>query len=613
MKNLFQKLCKTIIVILSGLLLCNVANAQEMATKLSLARQYATDKEYDKAIPAYKAIYDFAPFDKSVYAEYLDVLVAAEKYDDATSLVEYMSSIRRQDPTMYIDMGVVLEASGKKKQADEQYQKAVKSLTGEDFSTRQVADAFAKINKNKLAIKSYEYSKELVSNPYAYATELALLYSADGNVAGAVKSLLDLILTQPNTLEDIKNSLQQILQDNPTKKNVVQKQITNRINQMPDNPYYAELQMWIFTKNGDYAGAYREIKTFDDRMNQSGYRILSFAKIAAQDGKYDIALEAIDYVINKDEKSPFRENAFQDKLDILRILLAKSMPIDHKKLLQLLSEYETFFANYPQHKSTRYIRNYAMLQARYAHRPDTAISLLQMAINAPNISREFAAILKLDIGDYYVLLNKVWDATLEYAQVDKAFKQDALGEEARYRNAKLAYYRGDFPWAQMQLKVLKSATSELIANDALYLSILITENTPPDSNMAALSSFATADLLLFQFKTKESDKLLDSLFNADSESPLLDDILMLRSKIAMQEGRYHDAIFFLDKITQDFSDDILGDDALFTAAHIYENQLNDKVTAANYYEKLILNYPGSTFIQEARTRFNLIKSKAEIQ
>ncbi len=606
-----------IFIILYSLLLClilnNAAFSQEVATKLSLARQYATDKEYDKAIPAYKAIYDYAPFDKSVYAEYLDVLIDAKKYDDATALVNYMTTIRRQDPTMYMDLGRVLEAAGKKKQADEQYEKTIKSITGEDFLTRQIADAFVKINKNKLAIKSYEYSKELVSNPYAYATELALLYSAEGNAEGAVKALLDLAITQPNTLDDIKNSLLQILQDNPNKNNVVQKNIANRITQMPDNPYYAELQMWVFTQKGDYAGAYKEIKAFDDRMNQNGIRILSFAKIAAQDGKYDIALNAIEYVINKGKNTPYGENAYEEKLDILRILLSKTLPINHQKLEQLLKEYEHFFSIYPQHKSTRYIRDYAMLQARYAHRPDTAISLLRMAIDAPNVSKEFAALLKLDIGDYYILLDKVWDATLEYAQVDKAFKQDALGEEARYRNAKLAYYRGDFPWAQLQLKVLKSATSELIANDALYLSILITENTPPDSNMATLSRYAYADLLLFQHKTKESDKLLDSLTNADDESPLLDDIFMLRSKIAIQEGRYLDAIQLLDKIAQDFSDDILGDDALFTAADIYENHLNDKGKAASYYEKLIINYPGSTFVQEARARFNRLKTKAEIQ
>src|SRR5690606_27702483 len=113
-------------------------------------------------------------------------------------------------------------------------------------------------------------------------------------------------------------------------------------------------------------------------------------------------------------------------------------------------------------------------------------------------------------------------------QVDKMYKQDMLGEEARFRNAKLAYYRGDFQWAQTQLTVLKSSTTELIANDALYLSVLITENTPPDSNITPLLRFAHADLLLFQNKTKEADLLLDSIATTFPENPLQDDILMLR-------------------------------------------------------------------------------------
>lgn len=36
---------------------------------------------------------------------------------------------------------------------------------------------------------------------------------------------------------------------------------------------------------------------------------------------------------------------------------------------------------------------------------------------------------------------------------------------------KLAYYRGDFKYAQGLLDVLKAATSELVANDAMQLSV----------------------------------------------------------------------------------------------------------------------------------------------
>src|SRR5262249_39209495 len=160
----------------------------------------------------------------------------------------------------------------------------------------------------------------------------------------------------------------------------------------------------------------------------------------------------------------------------------------------------------------------------------------------------------LQMGDYYLIAGKMWDASLTYSQVDKEFKQDFMGEDARFRNAKLAYYRGDFDWAQRQLTILKSATSELIANDALYLSVLITENVE-DSNLVPLQRFAYADLLLFQNKDKEAETLLDSLTKAYPKHPLNDDILMLRANIAIKHRNYEKALGYLETIHKQYGED----------------------------------------------------------
>ena len=162
----------------------------------------------------------------------------------------------------------------------------------------------------------------------------------------------------------------------------------------------------------------------------------------------------------------------------MELQLEDKKPVDPLLLRNVLNEYQQFLILYPQYFTTPFIRSYAKVQARFAGNTDSAIVLLQQAINAPNTRREFVGYCKLDLGDYYLLQDRVWDATLLYSQVDKDFKEDLLGEEARFRNAKLAYYRGDFKWAQDQLSVLKASTTELIANDALYLSVLITENAP---------------------------------------------------------------------------------------------------------------------------------------
>jgi outer membrane protein assembly factor BamD (BamD/ComL family) len=213
----------------------------------------------------------------------------------------------------------------------------------------------------------------------------------------------------------------------------------------------------------------------------------------------------------------------------------------------------------------------------------------------------------VQLGDYQVLAGRLWEASLTYSQVDKEFKQDPLGEDARFRNAKLAYYRGDFVWAQSQLSLLKASTSDLISNDAIDLSVLITENVP-DSDDVPLQRFAYAGLLLFQNKDAEVETLLDSIAKAYPKHPLNDDILMMRADMAIKHRDYIKSIEYLKKIKELYGDDVLGDDAVFKMADIYQTDLHQNDLAKQYYEQLIIDYPGSTYVQTARQKLNELNS-----
>jgi tetratricopeptide (TPR) repeat protein len=199
--------------------------------------------------------------------------------------------------------------------------------------------------------------------------------------------------------------------------------------------------------------------------------------------------------------------------------------------------------------------------------------------------------------------------------VDKDFKQDMLGEEARFKNAKLSYYTGDFKWAQGQLDVLKASTSELIANDALNLSVLITENNPPaDSNTTPLLMFARADLLEFQNKDQQAIDILDSISSTYPEHPLLDDILMQKVNMAYKKQDYSEAAMLLQKIVSNYADDVLADDAIFNLAQINEEFFSNKDEAKRLYEQILTKYPGSSFVNQARKNYRRLRGdKADVE
>jgi tetratricopeptide (TPR) repeat protein len=217
-------------------------------------------------------------------------------------------------------------------------------------------------------------------------------------------------------------------------------------------------------------------------------------------------------------------------------------------------------------------------------------------------------VFKLQLGDYYLLQGKVWDASLTYSQVEKEFKQDVMGEDARFRNARLAFYRGDFDLAQKQLGILKSGTTNLISNDAIDLSVLITENVE-DSVTLPLERFATAGLLLFQNKDSEAEALVDSISNAYPKHPLNDDLVMMRASIAMKHQDFPKALAHLKEVIEKYGKDVQGDDAVYKTAEIYYNDLHQPVEAKKYYEQLIIDYPGSTYAQAARQKLAELKAQ----
>ncbi|HXS35161.1 MAG TPA: tetratricopeptide repeat protein [Flavipsychrobacter sp.] len=588
------------VILVNTFLLFTGANVFGQSDQLSLAQQYAANKDYDKAIEIFKTLYDQNPIDAETYNAYLHTLLNAEKYKQAEKLVDEQSNIHQRSPLVSIDMGQVYTAEGKEKKANEKYDEAIQYINGDDMLTQQMANEFQTIGKDDYAIKTYERATQLLGNPYVYSSPLAKLYSKEGDIGKAIEAMIG--ASPYEGMDNVKATLLEILGNDPKKLQLASKTLLKKTNEQPDNPYYPELLTWIYTQKNDWEGALIQLEAIDERNKENGDRLIDFAHEAVKQNQYDIAIRSYNDVIEKGKDHPLYAVATSEKLNTSLEQLKNKPDIKPDEVAALAKGYEDFLNDFPQYYSTETANEYALLEAQYANDPVKGIDILNKAMQQPNSSEEFIAKAKLQLGDYYILTGQVWDASLTYSQVEKQFKQDALGEEARFRNARLAYYRGDFAWAQDQLSVLKASTSKLMANDALYLSVLITENIGPDSNLVPLKRFAYADLLLFQNKDKDAETLLDSISAAFPQHPLNDDILMLRSKIAEKHHDYNKALAYLKNIYEQYGKDVLGDDAVFRMAQIYEQYLHQNDQAKHYYEQLIIDYPGSTFVQIARQK-----------
>jgi tetratricopeptide (TPR) repeat protein len=251
-------------------------------------------------------------------------------------------------------------------------------------------------------------------------------------------------------------------------------------------------------------------------------------------------------------------------------------------------------------------RGLAHLYAFYLNEPDTAMEILNQSILLGGLEAKTIAECKLELADIILFTGEMWEPSLLYSQVEKSFKQEPIGQEAKFRNARLSYYQGDFDWAQGQLTVLKAATSKLISNDALDLSLLIMENLD-DSVAIPLHIFSRADLLMFQNADSIAYLVLDSISNMFPLSTLNDDVLLKKYKIKLKQGNYNDCKVLLEQLLSKYGSDVLADDATYYLAELYQYKFKNTEEAKKNYEKVLIDYPGSLFSVEARKRFRKLR------
>lgn len=604
-----KKVLFSLLIMFVGLLL----HAQDQLH--TVAKQYLQNGQFEKAAATYKQLLEYNPNSESILFGYLESLNGIRDYKTAEKILKEQIKMHEGALKYSFELGKIYKLQGEDKKAKKTFDAIIDDVKPGEEGIKSTASLFQKEGLYDYAIAVFEKGKSFnKENPFLFAEELALLFDKKGDTEKATESLLDLFISRSEKAEEIKATFQRLF-DNGPKLEEFRKKVQKRATANPDIVAYPDLLAWLYMQQKDYESAFTQIKAIDIRFNEQGRRALGFARLALREKEFKAAIIAYDFVISKGNDQPYYIIAGSEKLTCMKEQL-KFNPHYTKTDVDLLGKaYEVFLIENPSYKQRETLREYAELEARYAHNIDKAISLLSEITQAKNVDAVFRGRCKLEMGDYELVRNNVWESTLLYSQVDKEFKRDMLGEEARYKNAKLSYYTGDFIWAQGQLDVLKASTSELIANDALNLSVLITENNPiADSNTAPLQMFANADLLEFQNKDEEALLTLDSIELLYPKHPLQDNILMMRAEIAYKKQDYSEAALQLQKITTQYAEDVLADDALFNLAYINENFFSNKDEAKRLYEQLILKYPGSTFVNEARKRFRALRGdKADVE
>lgn len=570
-----------------------------------LAMQYYEQKEYEKANSYFEDLFDKNP--NAWYSFYFKSLIGAKEYSKAEKITKRQLKQNKQNVFLHVFLGRVYKLEGDGKKEKEVYEKAVKDLEPVQPNIENLAAAFKEDNLYDYAIEVYNKGRK-ASPDYPYYYERADVYKAKGDLASMINEYLDALEFRDSEIQTVQTNLQNSLgyddEQGGIKNPLLKQELQKRIQKHPDKIILSEFLIFIQKQQKDFDGAFVQSRALDKRLREDGQRIYELAKICVSNQQWEAAKRCYDYLIEKGPTNLFYDSAIIDGLNVEYLALTEKPQPSSEELLALElkltkanDKYKGSFLN------SVILKNLAHLKAYYLNKSDEAIELLNNFINLAGIEATTKAEYKIMLADIYLIKGEIWEASLLYSQVEKSFKYEAIGQEAKFRNAKLSFYAGDFTWAKTQADVLKGATTKLIANDALDLSLIITDAIGVDTNDLPLKLFASADLMILQHRYKEAIARMDSINLLFSNSTLGDDIYYKKAQIYFTLGKFQDAEAMYKNIVEYYSTDLYGDDAQFKLAELYEKSLKDKEKAKVAYEEVLTKYPGSIFTVEARRRF----------
>jgi len=562
--------------------------------------------DYDKAVQ----IYEKLPSNKlpRFYSSYLYSLNALSKYKEARKVAQKMY-LRDKNNLRYLSDVIIFERKNdNKSQANKNLNILIKELKSSPSQALTISNNFNRNEMYDFAIKVLD-ATENENNRSNYLIQRAENYSSLQDYEKMITCLLNLLEYNASRELYVRNKFQKTIYNfgikNENFNESLKKLLISYSNKNSKNPIYSDLLVWYFIQNKNYEMAYRQSVSMDLKFGDYDFTLLDIASLFQQEKKSMQANKVYNYIISKNKKDKFFYQAHAQKINLAFIS-------DNQQLIKEVREnYDNYELDFPLNKSTiNFYSAYAKFQALYNNDYESSEKIFLKILNLDNIKDEVdMAEAKLNYSDILVYDGRIWEALIYYSQVEKKFKENPIGHNAKLKIAKVYYYNGDFEVAQAQLDVLKRSTSKLISNDAIDLSLLITDNLSLDTTDKVMRMYAKAELLSYQRKYIEALSLYDSLINKYQFHSLVDEALFEKYKIYFELEDFDNCVFALNKILEYSFNDILADDATYFLAKIYDEKINDINLALFNYNIIIEKFQGSIYYDFSRKKIRSIQIK----
>ena len=588
---------------------CNLITAQPKQD-VQLGQEYYINGDFEKALFYYKKIYK-KDDSKIFYTRYLDCLIKTDDKKGAEKLMQKRIKAENQNIDLKLNLAQFYLDEQKEEKANAIFEKILKNVNYNLNDIQKTYKSFVAVNQLFWAKKTLDQARQKNKTGTLLNKDFASLYSLMGEEDKMIKEMFDLVNDDSfYKNEVIKFFIPRINFNNKESSlfNKFKTELLKRNQKNSDKIVYTELLIWFFIQSENYNAALTQSIGLDKRFNLRGEQVVNIGKLFLNNKHYNSAKKAFSYVISLGKENESYHYAESLKLKCLFLDITETNQYNQEDLNTCISEFQKIIKKQGNNrKNIPLIIQLSHIYAFYANSPDPAMESLNNALEFPYMSDMQKAEIKMKLADINVVMGDIWEASLLYMQIEEDFKFESIGEQAKYKNAKIFYYNGEFEYAQSQLNILKESTSKLIANDAMELSVLITENYGADSNYIAMNWFAKAELLIAQHLYIDAFLTFDTIARVYPASGLKDEILYRKGKAMEEQGKWSDALSYYQKLIENHAFDILADNALFRIGDIYHFKIKDIQKASESYKRIMVEYPGSLYTTEARKRFRILR------
>ncbi len=583
-------------------LVCFSANS--FAQSEALAKNYFEQGAYEKALSIYQKLLKTDPNKLNYVLATVEVHQQLEQFEEAEKLLRAQLDSRRRLPQFYVDLGHNYTLQNKDSLATIANNDAIKFLEQSPNYAYSIGKAFEGYSLLDEAVITYETAMKMDAN-LNLNPQLARIYGEQGELEKMFATYLNLIQSNPSyrSIAQRNFSLYVTEDSNNEANEILRRTLLKGLQENPD-VLYNELLSWLFIQQKEYKKAFIQEKAIYKRQGEDLSGIVDIGFIAFNDYDYENAEDAFNYAI---DNSATPEEKLRNYQYLMKIKLKTA---SEKEYPAVAEQFETLLDTYGRDKQTY------MLQIDYNHflafnmdKKDEAILNLKQ-LSKENMTSYQEARVKMELADILVFSEQFNQALIYYSQIQKKVSNDVLAQEARFKVAQTSYYKGDFEWSQVQLDVLKKSASQLIANDAMELSLMIRDNSLEDSTQTALKKFAKAELLSLQNKDQQAIVALAEILENHKGEKIEDEVLLKLGNIYEKTKQFEKAEANYLKLIEFYSEDILADDAYFNVAKLYETKLAQPEKAKDYYEQIIYNFADSIYFIEARKRFRMLRGDA---